>query len=283
MDFALNRILAVPNWSFYDPKLCDLARGILAAEQVQVHYCQGDVDHQRSVIAFSGQQADVFRSMDNLAENILPLINMNVQNGVHPRVGALDVAPFVLLNGSESALIEETIRWASHFSLRFDLPVHLYEKAARAGQEVRLPHLRGQLGELIQLPDFGTVENSQWGTAIVGVRNFLLAVNLNLVTGDIHRVRQVAKELRFQRDRGREELKGVRALAFDLKSRGMTQLSLNLTEPDSTSFDAVFEIASNLLAEEAIFVSGTELIGVIRDEDLAGATLLTIDPSQVVR
>ena len=283
MDFALNRILAVPNWSFYDPNLCDVARGILAAEHVQIHYCQGDVDHQRTVIAFSGQQNDVFRSMDNLAGIILPMIDMNVQNGVHPRVGALDVAPFVLLKGSESALIEETIRWASHLSSRYDLPVYLYEKAARAGQEFRLPHLRGQLGELIQLPDFGTLENPRWGTAIVGVRNFLLAVNLNLVTGDIHGVRQVAKELRFQRDRGREELKGVRALAFDLKSRGMTQLSLNLTEPDSTSFDAVFEISSNLLAKEAIFVNETELIGVIRERDLVGATQLSYGPSQVVR
>lgn len=283
MDTALNRILAVPNWSFFDPSLCEVARGILVAEPVQIHYCQGDVDHQRTVIAFSGEQDDVFQSMDNLAEHLLPMIDMQVQNGVHPRIGALDVAPFVLLEGSELGLIKETTRWASDLSSRFELPVHLYEKAARVSQESRLPYLRGQMGKLEKLPDFGSLATQKWGTTIVGVRDFLLAANLNTVEGGIQAVRQVAKELRFQRDRGRSELQGIRALAFELKSRQMNQLSLNFTNPDATTLDAVFEIASDLLIEEPIFVAETELIGVIRERDLAGATQLSYDPSQVVR
>lgn len=282
MDHALNRILAVPNWSFYDPNLCLGVREILSGLPVQIHYCQGDVDHHRTVIAFSGKQDAVFVAMNLVADHLLPNIDLVSQRGVHPRVGALDVAPFVLLDGSERELISATNQWAADFSSRFEIPVHLYEKSASPGMEHRLPYLRGQVGHTEQLPDFGSLEHRQFGTTIVGVRDFLLAANLNLATDDIKAVRATAKELRFQRDRGRTELIGVRALGFELKNRNMTQLSLNFTNPDATTFDAVFEIASDLLIEEPIFVGETELIGVIRERDLAGATQLNYDPSQVV-
>ncbi len=283
MGHSLNRILAVPNWSFFDPQLCLGVRDILAGLPLQIHYVQGDVDHQRTVTAFSGRQDDVFEAMNLVAIHLLPNINLESQRGVHPRVGALDVAPFVLLDGSERELILATNQWADDFSFRFEIPVHLYEKSASPGMEHRLPYLRGQVGHTEQLPDFGSLEHRQFGTTIVGVRDFLLAANLNLATDDIKAVRATAKELRFQRDRGRTELIGLRALGFELKSRNMTQLSLNFTNPDATTFDAVFGIASDLLIEEPIFVAETELIGVIRERDLACATQLSYDPSQVVR
>ena len=283
MGHSLNRILAVPNWSFFDPQLCLGVRDILAGLPLQIHYVQGDVDHQRTVTAFSGRQDDVFEAMNLVAIHLLPNINLEFQRGVHPRVGALDVAPFVLLDGFERELISATNQWAADFSFRFEIPVHLYEKSASPGMEHRLPYLRGQVGHTEQLPDFGSLEHRQFGTTIVGVRDFLLAANLNLATDDIKAVRATAKELRFQRDRGRTELIGLRALGFELKSRNMTQLSLNFTNPDATTFDAVFGIASDLLIEEPIFVAETELIGVIRERDLAGATQLSYDPSQVVR
>ena len=279
----MNRIVAVPNWSFFDPIRCDQARSLVIGLGLTPHYFRGDIDHQRTVTAFSGQQNEVFESLASLAKVLLPLIDLRLSRGVHPRVGALDVAPFVLIEGSESVLIEATVKWAAEFSESFDIPVHLYEKAAREGQEYRLPYLRGQVGELEQLPDFGSLKNPRWGKTIVGVRDFLLAANLNLASDDLIGVRQVAKEMRLMRERGRAELNGVRALGFELNSRGMTQLSLNFTDPDSTTFDVVYEIASQLLAEVPIYVAETELIGVIRERDLAGATQLTIDPSQVVR
>ncbi len=283
MGHSLNRILAVPNWSFFDPNLCLGASDILSRLPLQIHYVQGDVDHQRTVTAFSGPQDVVFEAMNLVAIHLLPNINLESQRGVHPRVGALDVAPFVLLDGFERELISATNQWAANFSSRFEIPVHLYEKSASPGMEYRLPYLRGQVGHTEQLPDLWSLEHRQFGTTIVGVRDFLLAANLNLATDDIKAVRATAKELRFQRDRGRTELIGLRALGFELKSRNMTQLSLNFTNPDATTFDAVFEIASDLLIEVPIFVAETELIGVIRERDLAGATQLSYDPSQVVR
>jgi len=280
---SLNRILAVPNWSFFDPQLCLGVREILSGLPLQIHYVQGDIDHHRSVTAFSGPQDLVFEVMHLVAYHLLPNINLEYQRGVHPRVGALDVAPFVLLDGSESELISATNQWAADFSSRFEIPVHLYEKSASPGMEHRLPYLRGQVGHTEQLPDFGSLEHRQFGTTIVGVRDFLLATNINYAIQDPSDVRYVAKELRFMRDHGRPELQGVRALGFPLRSEGMSQLSLNFTQPDLTSFDAVLRIADELLDGEEVLQIETELIGVIRERDLAGATQLNYDASQVVR
>ena len=282
MDYTLNKIVAIPNWSFFDPDLCQVARKTVAELKIFVHYFKGDIDHERTVTAFSGDQDMVFKGMDRLCEVLLPKIDLKYQQGVHPRIGALDVAPFVLIEGSESELVSATQTWAESFSLRFRVPTHLYEKAAREGNEYRLPYLRGQMGELEKLPDFGSLEHEQWGTTIVGVRDFLLAANLNLASQDISAVKQVAKKLRYQRDSGNQALAGVRALGFRLISREITQLSLNFTIPDATTFDAAFEIAEALLAEQTIFVIETELIGVIRSKDVLGARHLTIEPSQVV-
>ena len=282
MDNPLNKVIAIPNWSFFDPDLCQKGRNTVAETGLKIHYFKGDIDHERTVTAFSGDQDAVFKAMDRLCEVLLPQIDLKFQQGVHPRVGALDVAPFVLLEGSELDLISATRTWAYSFSMRFRVPTHLYERAARQGNEYRLPYLRGQMGELEKLPDFGSLEHEKWGTTIVGVRSFLLAANLNLATGNIIEVREVAKELRAQRDNGNQALAGVRALGFKLNSRGITQLSLNFTNPDETTFDAAFEIAESLLAQKAIFVIETELIGVIRSKDVPGARHLTIEPSQVV-
>lgn len=279
----MNRILTVPNWSFYGLGLTKDAESLVIGRGLTAHYFQGDLDHQRTVTAFSGSQSLVFDTLLALADLILPYIDLELQLGVHPRVGALDVAPFVLLEGSESDLIEKTCIWASIFSNRFDVPVHLYEKAAKPKREHRLPYLRGQHGDLNLAPDFGKLANPKWGKTIVGVRNFLLAANLNLSTDDIAPIRSVAKEMRLQREKGLPALRGVRALAFQLKSRNMTQLSLNFTEPDHTSFDAVFELAVNSLLSHGTTVCETELIGVIRPQDLEAATHLTFEPSQVVR
>ena len=284
MDHSVNQIVAIPNWSFFDPDLCSEIHRELLDLGLSVQYVQGDVDHLRTVTAFSGTQAEVFKAMNSLVAIILPKIDIRRETGVHPRVGGLDVAPFVLLEGLESELIEETRAWAEQFSLAFSVPVHLYEKAALADRENRLPYLRGQMGELAKLPDFGSLDHPRWGTAVVGVRDFLLAANLNFnPVADIRDVRAVAQEIRFQREHNNPALKGVRALAFELKSQGLVQLSLNLTEPNSTTFDQVYEFAMEMLADESPFLIDTELIGVIRERDVAGARHLTFDSSQVVR
>lgn len=278
----MNRIVAVPNWSFYAPSLAGRAKELLGSLGMRVHYCQGDIDHQRTVTAFSGLQAEVFVAARELARLLLPEIDLQLQHGVHPRVGALDVMPFVLLEGSEPALIASCREWAANYSSEFGVPVYLYEKAAFERREARLPALRGQLGPISQPYDFGTFAHPRWGASVVGVRDFLVAANIDLATCDLSIARGVAKAIRLAREEGHPSFVGVRALGFELPSRGTTQLSLNFTQPDRATFDGVFEFAAEWLADHDVAIEDTELIGVIRRRDVPGATHLFIDPTQIV-
>ncbi len=270
------RVLTVPNWSFFDPALCDSAVSE-SCSQVSVHYAQGDADHVRTVTAFSGDVLDVFSALDQLCDRILPAIDLGV-GGVHPFVGALDVVPFVILEGSEAELVGLCREWVARFSSRFDIPVHLYERAAFPGQERRLPVLRGQLGVVEKGFDFGSFPHPRWGYSVVGVRDFLLAVNFNFASGELATARRLAKDIRGSRESGEARFAGVRALAFGLEKQQFAQLSLNMTMPDRTSLDEVCAwVASQRDAEFEV-----ELIGVIRDVDLPKATRLWPMPSQIV-
>lgn len=270
------KVLAVPNWSFFDPELCRFGLAN-ASPELSIHYARGDVDHQRTVTAFSGPAGVVFRHMDQLCKQFLDGINLG-KGGVHPFSGALDVVPFVLLNGSESELVGEVRKWAETFSRAWTIPVHLYEKAAFPGEESRLPVLRGQLGPITKPFDFGTASHLRWGYSVVGVRDFLLAVNFNFAEQDLARVKELAKQIRRLRESGQAEWSGVRALAFCLESQRTAQLSFNLTDPNRTSIDQIHSWVNRQISSNF----ATELIGVIRDRDLPNSTCLLPEPSQIV-
>ena len=270
------RILAVPNWSFCDPELCRNAVSE-ACNRVTLHYAQGDIDHARTVTGFSGESVDVFEAMDRLCERLLPLINLG-KGGVHPFAGALDVCPFVQLDGDLNELIELVRGWAREFSSRYSIPVHLYERAAQEGAEFRLPVLRGQLGPTSKPFDFGIESNPKWGYSVIGVRDFLLAVNLNFAESEMKLIRHLARSVRDLRESGDQAFVGVRALAFHLEQQKIAQLSLNLTRPDETSVDEICAWVS----DQTDCTFSTELIGVIRDVDLPRATLLEPLPAQIV-
>lgn len=268
--------LAIPNWSFYNPALAVEADQVLGNLGCRVHYCQGDPDHRRTVSGFSGSNESVFEGMRRLCNLLLPSIDLTAPSGVHPRSGALDVAPFVRLSPSLN-LQEHIDDLGSWLWGEFKVPVRLYEQSAKPGREAKLPVLRGQVGHFKQPFDFGMEANLRWGTTIMGIRDFLLATNIDIANEDVTSVRKVAKEIRLRREERDPIFVGVRALAFPLASRNLTQLSLNLTQPDITSFDDVFSFVA-----EQLPVQRTELIGVIRRADLPKCTQLTVDPRQVV-
>lgn len=269
------RILAVPNWSFFDPQLCSEA--VSVCSDVCIHYAQGDPDHERTVTAISGAAEDVFRGVTALCKVLLPHINLGL-GGVHPFSGALDVAPFVIIEGSEAELIRRTREWARELWGHFEIPVHLYEKAAFQGNEYRLPVLRGQLGPVVKAFDYGEDSHPSWGYSVVGVRSFLLAVNLNFSMDVLESVRRLAKDVRTNREAGDPRFAGVRSLAFRLEQQNLAQLSLNMTVPDCTCFDDVCTWVTD--QTDADF--DTELIGVIRDVDLPKSTMLSPRLSQIV-
>jgi len=248
-------VLAVPNWSGIDLPWPGLGG-------VSVHYRQGDPDHERTVTAYSGSADAVTEATLTLAAAWLPLIDLRTQHGVHPRIGALDVCPFV--GDCDVPMIAE------RFWQEFGVPVILYEQSA-GGRT--LPDARRGMYP----PDFGSTPHPEWGVTVMGRRPFLIALNLNLPTTDITIARRIAQAIRREREAGNPIFAGVRALGFRLASRGLTQVSMNLTQPDETPIDPILD----WIEQDAGMAGEPELIGVIRSRDLARATRLAIDPNQI--
>lgn len=282
-------LLAVPNWSFGRDR--DLLRAMgeeLSRHGVRTHYLRSDVDHNRTVSAFSGPVESVFEATIGLAELALDRIDLNRHSGEHPRIGALDVCPFVLLPGiGLPQALERVEAFAETLAQRFGLPVFLYEKSERGRHEAELPALRrGGFGTLMGRelqPDFGPARaHPLWGASVVGVRDFLIAMNVNLRSEDQAISREIARKIRRFREEGDSRFLGVRALGLRLASRQLTQVSLNLTLPDVTPPDPVIEYVLREAAIAHASVAETELIGVLRASDLPHSTRLPHESAQVV-
>jgi len=262
-------VLTVPNWSLVPDNLVPVTDD-LRAFGLSVHFAEGDIDHRRTVTAFSGEWDDVSRGIQHLCEGWFPQIDLSSEaSGVHPKVGALDVCPFVLLEGDEPQLLDAVNEFGRKFSEQFGVPVRFYE---RSGSGMALPDLRR--GGVVAQAD----RHRKWGVTVVGVRGFLLAVNVNFSGLSVHDAQQIARKIRVGREEGDPRFVGVRALGLELASRGQTQVSMNFTQPDLTSVDSVVEF----IESEAGSTGETELIGVIRERDLATSTRLQVRAEQVV-
>jgi glutamate formiminotransferase len=283
------RVLTVPNWSSgRDTGLLALFGEALDHHSLDVHYLDADIDHNRSVTAFSGSHDAVADALIELCSLAFERIDLNRHSGVHPRIGALDVCPFVSPWGCD---IHEMLQWvdtvASEIAGRFDVPVFLYEKSEKGRHEADLPTLRkggfgGLLGRTLE-PDFGPPHaHPRLGATILGWRDFLIAMNIGLETADVATAKGLAKRIRALRAEGDPRFLGVRALGLPLPSKGQTQLSLNLTLPDLTPVDPVIEWVQEQCVALGVRVVGPELIGVVRDVDLEHATRLPVKSAQVV-
>lgn len=283
------RVLTVPNWSFgRDRSLLEKFQSVLELHRVEVHYLASDVDHNRTVSAFSGEHLDVSRALIDLCETAFPAIDLNRHTGVHPRIGALDVCPFVAPWGCDADEMEAWVdQVGSEIADRFDVPVFLYEKSEKGRHEADLPALRkGGFGSLLGrelAPDFGpTAAHPRLGATILGWRDFLVAMNVDIDTVDVSYVRGLAKRARSLRAEGDPRFLGVRALGLPLPSRELCQLSLNLTLPDITPVDPIIEWVQEQCVAQGLRVVGPELVGVIRDLDMEHATRLPVKAEQVV-
>ena len=282
------RVLAVPNWSFgRNRSLLQKFSEVLDTGLVWNHYCKSDPDHNRTVTAFSGDSEAVRTVLLNLCEIAFDTIDLNRHVGVHPRVGALDVCPFVLLEGSSLDALALAEDCAARIATTFQVPVYLYEKSERGRHEIDLPTLRrggfGALEGKLLTPDFGPDRaHPRLGIVIMGVRGFLIAMNINFATPEPSFAKELAKRARELRSDGDPRFLGVRALGFPLASREQSQLSLNLTLPDLASVDPIVDWAMSLARQQGITVASTELIGVIRESDMPTATHLRVEQEQVV-
>lgn len=293
------RVLCVPNWSFgRNRALLREVRDALDSRPISVHYCESDTDHNRTVTAFSGQHKDVVDALRCLAEKIVPCIDLNRHVGVHPRIGALDVCPFIRLgeNAGEppatdpqsDRVMEDTVTgFASWLAETFQIPVFLYEKSERGRHEADLPSLRrggfgGLIGKTI-LPDFGPSRaHPLYGVAVAGERDWLIALNVNLHEQTDTVAKRIASDIRRLRKEGEALFLGVRALGLYLATRGLSQVSMNLTLPDLTPVDPIVEWVAEQARMAGTAVAGTELIGVIARRHLEWMTRVPVGPDQVV-
>jgi glutamate formiminotransferase len=213
-----------------------------------------DVDHNRSVLTLAGEHSAVVESILAAAEEAVRLIDMTTHSGVHPRLGAADVIPFVpLRDSSMDDAIGAALDCARRIHESIGIPVFLYG-AASPGKR-GLPEIRRNAFASLA-PDFGTAPHPTAGAAVIGARGMLVAYNVNL-SAPLEAASRIARSIR-ESDGG---LRSVRALAFPLASRELSQVSTNLIRPADTTLADVYDAVDVLCREMGIEIADAELVG----------------------
>lgn len=247
-----------------------IAEAIAATPRVRLLDREMDASHNRCVITFVGDRTSVVEGALAGARKAVELIDMNRHRGEHPRIGALDVCPFVPVAG---VTMDDCVRIARSVGQRIadelHVPVYLYEAAATRPDRRDLPNVRrgeyeGLKAEIEtnpdRRPDFGPSKmHPTAGATVVGARPILIAWNVNLATKDVHVAKRIAKAIR-ESDGG---LPAVRAKGFELADRGLVQVSMNMIDYHKTSLLRVFEEIRKLAAAEGVSVAGSEVVGLV--------------------
>jgi len=229
-----------------------------------------DADHNRSVITFAGEAEAVLESAVRAAARAAELIDLNRQTGVHPRLGALDVLPFVPLGDTVLAdCVALAHRAGERIWRELRIPVYFYQAAALRPERTLLEKVRQ--GEFEGLRESALIDETKRpdlggpglhptaGAVIVGARPILIAYNINLATADLAIAKAIARAIRTSSG----GLPCVKALGLPLLSRGQVQVSMNLTDFNVTPPHVVFAEVSRLAAAAGIAVAESELIGMI--------------------
>ena len=230
-----------------------------------------DSDHNRSVVTIAGPPAAVVEAAVRAAGRAAALIDLTAQRGVHPRIGATDVIPFVPVAGISLAQCAIFARQAGlQIWSRYNIPIYFYEAAASRPDRALLEQVRqGQFEGLRELvlrdaarrPDLGGPElHPTAGASAVGARKFLIAYNLYLDRPDVTAARAIARALRASSG----GLDGVKAMGVLV--RGRAQVSLNITDFRVTPVGRVFDAVNRLAGKHGTKVVDGELIGLLPED-----------------
>ncbi len=261
------------------PAIVDrMARAVRAVPGVRLLDRSSDPAHNRSVFTLVGEPDPLANAALALAERAVADIDLRYHTGVHPRIGALDVLPFVPLDDTPmAACVALARRTGAAIAGRWGVPVYLYEDAAAAPERRRLEDVRrggleglaARIAEPAWWPDFGPrALHPTAGACAVGARKLLVAFNVNLATTRLDVARAIAATIR-ERGGG---LPAVKALGLPLADRGIVQVSMNLTDVDRTPMPVAFQAVSREAARRGVAVAGSEVIGLVPRAALAGAT-----------
>ena len=228
-----------------------------------------DPDHNRSVITIVGEPEGLMDGVVALARKASELIDLRKHQGEHPRMGAVDVIPFIPVRGVTMAdCISLSRRVGELVASDLGIPVYLYEKSATSESRRNLATIRkGEFEGFAEKitrpewrPDFGEAKiHPTAGVVAVGARQFLVAYNIDLATSDISVAREIARAVRFSSG----GLRYVKALGFPLADKGIVQVSMNLTNFKKTPILRVFELVKREAERRGVMVIGSEIVGTV--------------------
>ena len=260
----------VPNFSEgRDPAIVDsIANAIASVPRIAVLHQTMDADHNRSVITFAGSPDRIVEAAVRGVEKAVALIDLSRHHGVHPRIGAADVVPFVPVRGvslADCARLAEAA--GEEIWRRLRVPVYFYEAAARREDRKRLENVRRDAA--ISAPDIGGPQfHPTAGAVAVGARKFLIAWNVNLATADVSVAKAIARKIRASSG----GFPHVKALGLMLASRNQAQVSMNLTDFEVTPMRVVFDEIQREAEACGTRVAASELIGLIPQAALESAS-----------
>ena len=273
----MNRIIeCVPNFSEGRDlkKIDEIVAPFRARQGVKLLDYSNDEDHNRLVVTVVGEPEPLREAVLEAIGVAVRLIDLNTHKGQHPRMGAVDVVPFIPIKNvtmEEAVALSKEV--AAEVAKRYNLPVFLYEKSASAPYRENLAAIRkGEfegMGEKIKQPewqpDFGPAEKHPTaGTVAIGARMPLVAYNVNLSTPNLEIAHDIAKKIRFIGG----GLRYCKAMGVELKDRGITQVSINITDYTHTALYRAFEMVRIEARRYGVSIVGSEIIGLVPMEAL---------------
>jgi len=271
----MNILMCVPNIS--EGKDLDLVELVIneirSVKGVMIINHSSDADHNRSVLTYLGEPKPVLTASKAMAAKAIEMIDMSKHHGSHPRMGAVDVVPFIPVKGVKT---EEAVKISKQFGIYLGglgVPVFYYEDAATRTERILLTSIRKGEYEGLEkklkdpewAPDEGPAKfNSKSGATVTGARFPLIALNVNLRTADISVAQNIAKAVRHINGGFRH----VRAMGLSIEDQGMVQVSMNLTNYRKTPIPRVLETIRSEARRYGVNVAGSELVGPVPLEAL---------------
>ena len=261
----------VPNFSEgRRPEVIEaIAAEVRNVPNVKLLDVKADASHNRVVVTFVGEPQAVKQAAFNACKKATELIDMEKQRGEHPRIGATDVIPFIpVKNMTMEECIQLADELAQEIAEKLEIPVYLYEEAAKIPTRKALPDIRkgqyeglkSEISKPERQPDYGPSQlHPTAGATVVGARQFLIAYNINLDTSDVHIAKKIANCIR--------EAKGgyryVRAMGVSVQvgGRDIAQVTINMVNYNGTPLFRVFETVKSEAARYGVNIIGSEIIG----------------------
>jgi glutamate formiminotransferase len=275
-----------------------IRQAINSTKDVKLLSLEPDADYNRVVVTMAGNEIGILKGAVNACKAAAENIDMRTHKGEHPRLGAIDVVPFVpVANTTTEECVNISEQFAERISKDLNVPVYLYENAARKPERKSLSHIRqGEYEGLPEklkdpewLPDYGKAEfNPKLGAIVTGSRFFLIAYNVNIKSADVKYAKEIGEILRESGYSKRDEegkiikvdgkavkipgrLKEVKGMGVALEKYNISQVSMNLTNYNITPIHVAFEEVKKEAARLGVQVNGSEAVGLVPLESLLQA------------